>query len=481
MRALPLLVLLAACGGSADMGGLGDYGVSPGGTQDIALAHDLIEGGRIPAREHFTAEGLFSEHDLPLDGAPCTQLLCPRAAAAWQSPVDGGAARFVTQLGFGTGIDEATFTRAPVRLVLTVDTSGSMEGGDRLGAVKDGVLAMIPQLDERDQVALVSYGDAARVVTPMTTMDADGRAALTRDVRALSTDGSTNMEVGMEVAYDVLGAASGGPGVQERLMLFTDAQPNTGDTSRGGFLDLVHAGAEDDIGITVLGVGLDLGSELADALAQTRGGNSYYLPDAATAVSLFETEFPFMVTPLAYDLAVELVPAAAVTLGEGYGMPVDGGTSAFGASTLFLSRGNGALAITLDGPALDSGATLGTLALSYAPADGAPVVAESLELTWEGGAAFAGSAGAGDDLGAYKLSVLLDAYDALLAGADLCAGTLERVDAVARIDLATARLDAVAVELPDAPIGALGVLVGKLGDLATADPLSCAEEDAYLY
>ncbi len=479
MRVLPLLALLAAC---SEMGvSSAKYGVSPGGSQDIALAHGLIEAGQIPARDHFTAEGLFSEHDLPLDGATCSHLLCPRAAAAYQAPINGGAARYVAQLGFGTSINEESFTRAPVRLVVTVDTSGSMEGPDRLGAVKDAVLAMLPQLDEHDQVALVVYGYEARLVAPMMIMDAAGREALGRTVRNLATDGSTNMEAGMAIAYDVLAAAAGGPGVEERVMLFTDAQPNTGDTSRGGFLSLVRDGADAGIGITVLGVGLDLGSELADALAQTRGGNSYFMPDAATGAALFEGEFPFMVTPLAYDLAVELVPAAGVTLGEGYGMPVDGATSAFGASTLFLSRSDGALALTVDGPALEAGTALGTLSLSYEPADGAPVVTDALDLTWEGGAAFEGSAGLGDDLGAYKLSVLLDAYHALVAGADLCEGGLPRPDAVARIGLATERLDAVAVELPDAPIGDLGVMIGMLGDLVAQDPLPCADADAYLY
>ncbi|MDP2305143.1 MAG: VWA domain-containing protein [Pseudomonadota bacterium] len=480
MRVLPLLALLSACSTDSALSS-GQYGVSPGGSQDIALAHDLIEAGQIPARDHFTAEGLFSEHDLPLEGAACTQLLCPRAAAAYQAPVDGGPARYVAQLGFGTSISEETFTRAPVRIAVTIDTSGSMEGPDRLGAVQDAVLAMIPQLDEHDQVALVVYGSEARLVKPMTTMDAAGREAMERAVRDLTTEGSTNMEAGMVIAYHALAEGSDGAGVEERLMLFTDAQPNTGDVSPTGFLGLVRTGADDGIGITVLGVGLDLGSELADALAQTRGGNSYYLPDAASAATLFEEEFPFMVTPLAYDLAVELVPAEGVTLGEGYGMPVDGLTSAFGASTLFLSRSDGALAITLDAPALDPGAALGTLSLSYAPADGAPVVSDALALAWEGGAAWSGAAGLGDDLGAYKLSVLLDAYQALLAGADLCAGTLPRPDAVARIELATERLDAVAIELPDAPIADLGVLIGMLGDLAAADPLPCADADAYIY
>ncbi|MDP2316654.1 MAG: VWA domain-containing protein [Pseudomonadota bacterium] len=478
MRVSPFL-LLAACGGSMD--GFAEYGVSPGGTQDIALAHDLIESGLIPAREQFTAEGLFSEHDLPLDGPPCTELLCPRAAAAYQAPVDGGAARYVTQIGFGTELTDDTFTRAPVRIAATVDTSGSMEGADRLGAVKAGLLAMIPQMDERDQLALVVYGSTAREVHPMTVMDAAGREALAAAVSDLQSEGSTNMEAGMEIAYGSVLAVAGDEGVEERVMLFTDAQPNTGDTSRGGFLGQVAEGAEVGIGISVYGVGLDLGSELADALAKTRGGNSYYLPDADTAAGLFADEFPFMVTPLAYDLAVALVPAEGVAIGEGYGMPVDGGTSTFGASTLFLSRSNGALAVTLDAEALEAGAALGTFSLSYAPADGAPVVTEVLDLAWAGGVAYQGSAGVGDDLGAYKLSVLLDAYLALGAAADLCAGALPQAEAAVIVDLAEARLAGVATELPDAPIGELAVLIGMLGDLVRADEPSCADADSYRY
>lgn len=477
MRVLPLLVLLTACVGNSMDGG---FGVSPGGQQDLELARELIEDGQIPARDHFTAEGLFSEHDLPLEGEACTQLLCPRGAAAYQTPVNGGSARYVTQLGFGTSITEANFTRAPVRLVATIDTSGSMEGTDRLGAVQDALLAMIPQLDEQDELAIVTYGTKARVVAPLKAMDSAGREAMARVVRNLSTEGSTNMESGMAVAYDLL-AEGGNTSAEERVMLFTDAQPNTGDTSQEGFLGLVRDGAQVGIGITVLGVGLDLGSELADALARTRGGNSYYMPDAARGAELFEDEFPFMVTPLAYDLAVDLVPAEGITLRDGYGMPVDGGTGALGASTLFLSRTDGALAITLDGPALDPGAHLATLSLSYAPADGAPVVTDALDVTWQGGTARAGEAGVADDLGPYKLSVLLDAYQALESGADLCATTLPSVDALARIDLAAARLDAVATELSDAPIGELGVLIGKLGDLARLEPPPCASPDAYLY
>ena len=62
------LLVLAGCGASMSAGG---FGVTPGGAQDMGHARALIEAGQIPSSADYTVEGLFSEHDLPLDGAPC--------------------------------------------------------------------------------------------------------------------------------------------------------------------------------------------------------------------------------------------------------------------------------------------------------------------------------------------------------------------------------------------------------------------------
>ena len=58
---------LAGCGGIGT-GGAGDFGATPGGAQDIALAREKIARGQVPEPEDFVAEGLYSEHDLPLQG-----------------------------------------------------------------------------------------------------------------------------------------------------------------------------------------------------------------------------------------------------------------------------------------------------------------------------------------------------------------------------------------------------------------------------
>ncbi|MCB9741467.1 MAG: hypothetical protein H6740_02565 [Alphaproteobacteria bacterium] len=84
LSALPALALLALTGCSNY--GAFDVGVTQGGAQDLSLARGQIEAGGIPDQSAITAEGLFSEHDLPLEGDACAQLLCPVTAAASVDP-----------------------------------------------------------------------------------------------------------------------------------------------------------------------------------------------------------------------------------------------------------------------------------------------------------------------------------------------------------------------------------------------------------
>ena len=59
--------------------------------------------------------------------------------------------------------------------------------------------------------------------------------------------------------------------------------------------------------------------------------------------TVFDEDFDYIVTPVAYDLDVEIRPAASLHVETGLGAPVDetAGTVRLGASTLFFSRSNG--------------------------------------------------------------------------------------------------------------------------------------------
>ena len=49
----------------------GEIGATPGGSQDLRFARELVVSGNVPPPEAITVEGMFSEHDLPLEGEPC--------------------------------------------------------------------------------------------------------------------------------------------------------------------------------------------------------------------------------------------------------------------------------------------------------------------------------------------------------------------------------------------------------------------------
>ena len=68
--------------GSGPGGGAsgGDFGATQGGVQDMTFARDTVRAGRVPPPEAFVVEAMFSEHDLPVEGEPCSTLLCLRAA-----------------------------------------------------------------------------------------------------------------------------------------------------------------------------------------------------------------------------------------------------------------------------------------------------------------------------------------------------------------------------------------------------------------
>src|SRR5262245_16200357 len=135
-RLLLLFLLLPACGGleggsfGDDALGDDDFGATPGGVKDMTIARELVANGPIPPPEALLVEAMFSEHDLPLSGAPCSMTLCLKAGAG-VAPDRAGVSHGWLQVGMSSNVDPETWQRPPTTFILTVDVSGSMGwGGD---------------------------------------------------------------------------------------------------------------------------------------------------------------------------------------------------------------------------------------------------------------------------------------------------------------------------------------------------------------
>ena len=461
----PLLALitLSACSGFSH-----EMGVTPGGMQDIDFARDLIEAGMIPSAETFTTEGLFSQHDLPIDGEPCAELLCPRASAAVVRPVDAAQSQYLVQLGFDTDIDPETFERATLDLAVAIDISGSM-AGDKLQTAKQSLHALIDQLDGSDRLSLVTFGSTAVVEAPLTTMDAAGREALHDAVDALRDGGSTAMEDGLVGAIASLDDRR--QDVSARVFLITDAQPNVGGTSPDAFTSIAADAADDEIGVTVWGVGLDLGAALTEALAEVRGANAWFFSDTQTMAQRVAEEFAFIVTPVAYDLEVVVQPEADLHLARPWGAPTDEASQQveFGASTLFLSTRAGGMGVTLDVASpialdLDQPRSLAEMQLQWTPVGETSPVQSSLVVDYDGGEAHSDGITHADQEGVFRMSTLVDEVLALEAGAAWCRGEIDQQEAQSRISEVTTRLEIRVVEHQDEALAPEAELMAKLLD-----------------
>jgi Ca-activated chloride channel family protein len=297
---------------------------------------------------------MFSEHDLALEGEPCDTLLCLRAAAGAAPDGDDNPAGFV-QVGMSSTIDPDTYTRDSLTLVAVVDVSGSM-GWDYTdvsedyvtpGAISHHLLrAIVDELDSHDRIAIVTYGTWVRTVLDFTD-PTDPK--VDREIDDLHQGGSTNMEGGLERAYELAREADFGTD-QVRLALFTDVQPNVGATSASDFERMAEDGADDGIGLTVFALGVGMGQEVLNGMSHLRGGNAFSLFDLEDVDELMADSWPWMFSPIAYDLSVAVAPPAGFSLARGYGFPAGtdaAPTSELSVATVFLSRRKGAMLLQL--------------------------------------------------------------------------------------------------------------------------------------
>ena len=481
---LALVCLMAAtgCGGGLlDAKGMSGADLSQGGIQDMMLARDIIEQGGIPGSEHFASEGLFSEHDLAIAGDACEELLCPRAAMARVQTVGSSEARLLAQLGFATNIDLQSFERDSLDLVVAVDISGSMQG-EKIGATRAALRALVGQLDEGDRLGIVTFDDRVSVRSELIAVDADGRRQLLDRIDGIETDGGTWIEGGLQRAFEMADAASPAEGVSKRVMLLTDAQPNVGATGTSSFLGMARSYADRDIGLTSFGVGMDLGHELASELARIRGGNSYTLGSVAEIRSAFDDGFDFMVTPLAYDLEVVVTPSAGLNAEEGYGVAVDpDGDVGFGAATLFLSNKGGGMGIALVAPEGDvesvSEAAV-SMSLSFEAAGDGERTFDDIEVALSSGETYqlvedSEVVHAADDGGVFTMAVLIDELAALDMGASFCDGEQEAAAASGVIRQAADRLEAASAQISEESLQAEAQLMRKLADNVDGGASNC--------
>ncbi len=340
-------------GGSLDSAPGGGFGGTPGGAQDVSQIRQMIDNGEVPRFDDFLIEGIFSEYDLPIDGPPPDRTLTVRAAHGYAAEDDLPAGGLYVQVGLSSSLNIETFRRTPLNLSLVIDRSGSMRHplGDstsnKLEAVKIAAAKLVDQLNEEDILSIVLFDvDLDILAEPAPVVDKDHIKEL---ISTIELGGNTNMDLGLRQGYRFVRQNLENGDRIDKVMMFTDALPNEGNLSDENFRAIVDEGAADFIGLTVFGVGLRFNSQLTNFIATRRGGSFYYLEDHERIKTIFDEDFEFMASDLAYDLVLEVDAGQGFDCDAAYGFP--GGAERMEVKTVMLSRKRGALLLHFSVPA----------------------------------------------------------------------------------------------------------------------------------
>jgi Ca-activated chloride channel family protein len=200
---------------------------------------------------------------------------------------------------------------------LVIDRSGSMMG-DKLTNAKAAAHDLVDSLSAHDQLSIVSYGqEVSRVAEPTTVTD-ENRPRLHDAIDSISAEGGTFLSGGYELGRD-LALASRGPNTINRVVLLSDGLANEGVTEPHELASIASAGLERGVSLTTMGVGVDYGEELMEAIATAGAGNYYFIAEDRQIGQIMADELAGLKSSVARQTRLTFVLPPGVQLVDVHG------------------------------------------------------------------------------------------------------------------------------------------------------------------
>lgn len=194
--------------------------------------------------------------------------------------------------------------RPALNLVFLIDTSASMETPNKLPLLIQSFRLMLSELNEDDEVSIVTYaGSAGQVLEPTRVKDkAKIMAALTR----VSAGGSTAGQQGLQQAYAVAKEMRS-DGEISRIILATDGDFNVGISNPEQLKDYISKKRDSGTYLSVLGFGRgNLDDATMQALAQNGNGTAAYIDTLSEAQKVLVDQLGGALFPIANDVKIQV-------------------------------------------------------------------------------------------------------------------------------------------------------------------------------
>lgn len=307
-----------------------DLGLSTGGAQDVNNFRENIENNYLPLNKDISYEGLFQEYYFDTGQKhECQKIFCPSySKAVTQDPLSNETEHYTT-IGLNSNLNKEDFDRKKLNLVVVLDISGSMGSSfdryyyDRYGnrkhvedytekekieIAKESLKGMTKHLKEGDRFGVVLFNNKGHKAKPLNPVEKTDMTAIKGHITNISEGGGTNMEAGIRKASEMLQEYKNvnKTEYENRVIFMTDAMPNRGTTSDSGLTSIAEENSQDGIYTSFVGIGVDFNSELVDSITSIKGANYFSVHSSKQFKNQMDKNFEYMVTPLVYNLKVEL-------------------------------------------------------------------------------------------------------------------------------------------------------------------------------
>ena len=260
----------------------------------------FLTGGNLPPRDAVRIEELvnyFPYADPAPDGRDPLRITTEVAPAPWNANHD--------LVRIALRARDVDMRRAPANnLVFLIDVSGSMQGPNRLGLVKQSLALLVNELREQDRVAIVVYAGSAGLVLPSTSGGDKQRILSALD--GLQAGGSTAGGAGIRLAYDVARQNFLRDG-NNRVILCTDGDFNVGQSSDAELVRLIEDKRREGSFLTILGYGMgNYKDQKMEKLAGAGNGNYAYIDDLLEASKMLVKEMGGTLITVAKDVKLQV-------------------------------------------------------------------------------------------------------------------------------------------------------------------------------
>ena len=161
--------------------------------------------------------------------------------------------------------------KGKISIIYALDASGSMKGKKIELCKKAGIALAYKAIDEMDKVGLLVFGsEIEEVVYPTTDFN-----QFLKSIANVRAKKQTDIALTIEKAIEMFPKES----ITKHLVLITDASPTVGNDPNKDTLNLVERAAAFGITISVIGIELKEGIELAKKIVEIGNGRLYIIKD----------------------------------------------------------------------------------------------------------------------------------------------------------------------------------------------------------